>query len=79
MGSVEGSGDAAAAESRAVASALQLARWLQSHPAVARVLYTGLESHPQLLWRKRQQSGFGAVVAFELKATQSEAASAPGD
>jgi O-succinylhomoserine sulfhydrylase len=55
------------------ASALQLARWLQSHPAVARVLYTGLESHPQHALAQRQQRGFGAVVAFELKATQSEA------
>jgi O-succinylhomoserine sulfhydrylase len=55
------------------ASALQLARWLQSHPAVARVLYTGLESHPQHALAQRQQHGFGAVVAFELKATQSEA------
>ena len=55
------------------ASALQLALWLQSHPAVARVLYTGLESHPQHALAQRQQHGFGAVVAFELKATQSEA------
>jgi O-succinylhomoserine sulfhydrylase len=55
------------------ASALQLARWLQSHPAVARVLYTGLESHPQHALAQRQQRGFGAVVAFELKAAQSEA------
>jgi O-succinylhomoserine sulfhydrylase len=55
------------------ASALHLARWLQSHPAVARVLYTGLESHPQHALARRQQSGFGAVVAFELKAAQSEA------
>jgi O-succinylhomoserine sulfhydrylase len=55
------------------ASALQLARWLQSHPAVARVLYTGLESHPQHALARRQQSGFGAVVAFELKADASDA------
>jgi len=55
------------------ASALGLARWLQSHPAIARVLYTGLESHPQHALAKRQQSGFGAVVAFELKSNASEA------
>ncbi|HEX4584148.1 MAG TPA: O-succinylhomoserine sulfhydrylase [Burkholderiaceae bacterium] len=55
------------------ASALHLARWLQSHPTVARVLYTGLESHPQHALARRQQSGFGAVVAFELKSAQSEA------
>jgi O-succinylhomoserine sulfhydrylase len=55
------------------ASALQLARWLQSHRAVARVLYTGLDSHPQHALARRQQSGFGAVVAFELKAPEPEA------
>jgi O-succinylhomoserine sulfhydrylase len=55
------------------ASALQLARWLQSHPAVARVLYTGLESHPHHALARRQQSGFGAVVAFELKADEAQA------
>jgi O-succinylhomoserine sulfhydrylase len=56
-------------------SALKLARWLQSHPAVARVLYTGLDSHPQHAMARRQQSGFGAVVAFELKSGQAEARS----
>jgi len=55
------------------ASALQLARWLQSHPAVARVQYTGLESHPQHALARRQQSGFGAVVAFELKSGEADA------
>jgi O-succinylhomoserine sulfhydrylase len=55
------------------ASALRLAQWLQSHPTVARVLYTGLESHPQYALAKRQQSGFGAVVAFELKSDASDA------
>jgi O-succinylhomoserine sulfhydrylase len=55
------------------ASALHLARWLQAQPAVARVLYTGLESHPQHALARQQQSGFGAVVAFELKASESEA------
>jgi len=54
-------------------SALQLARWLQSHPAVARVQYTGLESHPQHVLARSQQSGFGAVVAFELKVAEGEA------
>lgn len=55
------------------AAALRLADWLQSHPAVARVLYTGLESHPQHALARRQQSGFGAVVAFELKGGPAEA------
>jgi O-succinylhomoserine sulfhydrylase len=55
------------------ASALQLARWLQSQPAVARVLYPGLESHPQHALARSQQSGFGAVVAFDLKAEEAHA------
>jgi len=55
------------------ASALHLARWLQSQPAVARVLYPGLESHPQHALARSQQSGFGAVVAFELKADEAQA------
>jgi O-succinylhomoserine sulfhydrylase len=55
------------------ASALHLARWLQLQPAVARVLYTGLESHPQHALARSQQSGFGAVVAFELKADEAQA------
>jgi len=55
------------------ASALQLARWLQSQPAVARVLYPGLESHPQHALARSQQSGFGAVVAFELKTEEAQA------
>jgi O-succinylhomoserine sulfhydrylase len=55
------------------ASALHLARWLQAQSAVARVLYPGLESHPQHTLARLQQSGFGAVVAFELKAAEAEA------
>src|SRR5438132_1447279 len=50
-----------------------LARWLQSQPAVARVLSPGLESHPQHALARSQQSGFGAVVAFELKADAAQA------
>ena len=54
------------------AAALQLAHWLQSQPAVARVLYPGLESHPQHALARSQQSGFGAVVAFELKSDEAQ-------
>jgi O-succinylhomoserine sulfhydrylase len=48
-------------------NALELARWLEVHPRVARVLYPGLESHPQADLVRRQQSAGGAVVSFELK------------
>ena len=49
------------------ASALQLARWLQDHPAVSRVHYPGLASHPQYDLAKRQQRAAGAVLSFEVK------------
>ncbi len=49
------------------ANALEIARWLDSHPAVARVFYPGLESHPQHELAKRQQKAGGAIVSFELK------------
>ena len=47
-------------------SALHLARWLEAQPAVERVYYPGLPSHPQHELAKRQQSGFGGIVSFEL-------------
>ncbi|HWA38595.1 MAG TPA: O-succinylhomoserine sulfhydrylase [Burkholderiales bacterium] len=49
------------------AAALELARWLEGHPAVARVHYPGLESHPQFALARRQQSAGGAVLSFEVK------------
>jgi O-succinylhomoserine sulfhydrylase len=49
------------------ASALELARWLQAHPSVARVHYPGLPSHPQYELAKRQQRAAGAVLSFEVK------------
>jgi len=49
------------------AAALELARWLESHPKVSRVHYPGLESHPQHQLAKRQQRASGSVVSFEVK------------
>ena len=48
------------------AAALELARWLEGHPAVERVHYPGLESHPQHALAKRQQRAAGSVLSFEL-------------
>jgi O-succinylhomoserine sulfhydrylase len=48
-------------------NALAVARWLESHPSVERVLYPGLESHPQHRLAMQQQSGGGAVVSFVVK------------
>ena len=49
------------------ASALHLARILEQHPAVERILYPGLTSHPQHELAKAQMSGFGGMVTFALK------------
>lgn len=48
-------------------SALAVARHLEAHPMVSRVHYPGLPSHPQHELARRQMSGFGGVLAFELK------------
>ena len=48
-------------------SAWQLAHWLESQPAVERVYYPGLPSHPQHELAKRQQSAFGGIVSFDLR------------
>ena len=48
-------------------NALGIARWLEAHPAVARVHYPGLEAHPQHELAARQQSHFGGIVAFEVR------------
>lgn len=55
------------------ASALALASWLQAHPAVDRVYYPGLPSHPQYALAQRQQSSGGAIVAFTVKGARAEA------
>lgn len=50
------------------ASALRIAQFLESHPAVRWVRYPFLESHPQHDLAKRQMTGGGTVVTFELDA-----------
>ena len=49
------------------AAALELARWLERQPRVARVYYPGLPSHPQHELAMRQQKTGGAIVSFEVK------------
>ncbi len=57
--------------------ALTLAQWLQDHPAVSRVHYPGLASHPQHALAMAQQSGVGgAVLSFDVKAANPEQARA---
>lgn len=58
-------------------AALAVARWLECHPAVARVYYPGLASHPQHELAMRQQSGLGgAVLSFDVRADGAQAARA---
>lgn len=53
---------------RQAANALELARWLESHPNVSWVSYPGLESHP---WHHRARrylnNGFGCVLTFGIR------------
>jgi O-succinylhomoserine sulfhydrylase len=55
------------------ANTLDVAQYLESHPAVSRVYYPGLESHPQHALAMRQQSGLGgAVLSFDVKGSDPE-------
>ncbi len=49
------------------AAALELANWMQQQSGVVKVYYAGLESHPQHALARRQQSGFGGIIAFEVE------------
>jgi O-succinylhomoserine sulfhydrylase len=55
------------------ANAARLAAWLEAHPKVGRVFYPGLPSHPQYALARRQQTGGGAIVSFEVKGARKEA------
>lgn len=48
-------------------NAMAVANYLNGHPAVKRVFYPGLDSHPGHEIARRQMKGFGGVVSFELK------------
>lgn len=51
---------------RHAANAMAMAELLAAHPAVSTVHYPGLESFPQHALAKRQMSGFGGMIAFEM-------------
>jgi cystathionine gamma-lyase len=48
-------------------NALELARWLEKHPAIERVIYPGLKSHSQHALAKRQMDDFGGIVTIIVK------------
>lgn len=47
--------------------ALELAGWLQKHPAIESVIYPGMKSHPQHALARRQMDGFGGIISVEVK------------
>ncbi|HJW02367.1 MAG TPA: PLP-dependent aspartate aminotransferase family protein [Azospira sp.] len=52
---------------RHCANAEAIARWLEQHPAIEKVHYPGLESHPQHALAQRQMKGFGGMVSAVVK------------
>jgi cystathionine gamma-lyase len=55
------------------ANALAIAKFLEAHPKVAKVIYPGLESHPQHALAKEQMSGMGGMITFYIKGGLAEA------
>jgi cystathionine beta-lyase/cystathionine gamma-synthase len=58
------------------ANALAVAQFLTQHPAVARVMYPGLATHPQHALARRQMALFGGMLSFELRGSALAALSA---
>ena len=48
-------------------NAIQIANFLESHNSIQRVIYPGLESHPQHEIAKEQMNGFGGMISVEIK------------
>lgn len=55
------------------ANALALATWLESHPAITRVYYPGLVSHPQHALAAAQQRDFGGILSYAVRGGQEAA------
>jgi cystathionine gamma-lyase len=49
------------------ANALELAKWLETHPGIEKVIYPGLASHPQHELAKRQMDGFGGLISVYVR------------
>ena len=48
-------------------NAMQVAKYLESHPKISKVIYPGLSSHPQHELAKKQMTGFGGMITFHVK------------
>ncbi len=56
-------------------NAMKVAKFLEGHPLVKRVIYPGLESHPRHeIAKKQMHNGFGGIVTFELNASREQSA-----
>src|SRR5206468_6876343 len=55
------------------ANGLAVARFLEAHPSVERVLYAGLPSHPQHDLARRQTRGSGGMISFYLRSEEAAA------
>jgi cystathionine gamma-lyase len=53
-------------------SALRIASYLEHHKHIERVIYPGLESHPQFALYKKQMSGFSGMISIYLKGDEVE-------
>jgi cystathionine gamma-lyase len=49
------------------ANAFELAQWMEAHPAIEKVIYPGLRSHPQHELAKRQMEGFGGLISVYVR------------
>jgi cystathionine gamma-lyase len=54
-------------------NAMAIAQYLEKHPKIERVIYPGLESHPQHAIARKQMSGYGGMITFFLKGGLDEA------
>lgn len=48
-------------------NALEVAKWLERHEAIERVIYPGLKSHSQHALARRQMNGFGGIISIEVR------------
>jgi cystathionine gamma-lyase len=48
-------------------NAMRIAKWLEKHPKVAKVIYPGLKSHPQHALARKQMNGFGGMISVVIK------------
>lgn len=55
-------------------TAMEVAQYLENHPKVKRVFYTGLKSHPQYELARRQQKGECGLMSIEIDGTAEETA-----